>query len=155
MDISYKIENADGKQRFNYRVAGIVTQGDRFLIHQFKGADFFFLVGGRVKLGETAEQALLREFEEELGVRPLSCTVAFVAENFFTYEAEAFHELSFYFNVEGLSPEALPLDGETRENITFLWRTRDELKTLNLQPEFLKAELGKPLAGIRHLVHLD
>lgn len=53
-------------------VAALIRRGNRFLVcqrpaHKARGLLWEF-VGGKVELGETGEQALIREIQEELGV---------------------------------------------------------------------------------------
>ena len=54
-------------------VAGLIWQGDEFLICQRPmdkaRALLWEFVGGKVELGETHEEALIRECEEELGIK--------------------------------------------------------------------------------------
>ena len=56
-------------------VAALIWQGERFMIcqrppHKSCGLLWEF-VGGKVEAGETKEQALVRECQEELGIVPL------------------------------------------------------------------------------------
>ena len=64
MDISFRLED----RRFNYRVSAMLLSGTRILAMHDERSPYFYLPGGRVRLGETAEQAVVREIEEELGV---------------------------------------------------------------------------------------
>ena len=57
-------------------VAGVIERGDQVLIAQRKRTGFHPLKwefpGGKVEPGETPEEALTRELEEELGIRAAS-----------------------------------------------------------------------------------
>lgn len=95
MDISFKLEN----QKFNYRVCAMVISGNRILAMHDERSPYFYLPGGRVKMGETAEQAVIREVREELRVtlkinRPLWLNQAFFTED---VDGVRYHELCIYF----------------------------------------------------------
>ena len=66
MDISFKVEN----QKFNYRVCAVILSENQILAMRDERSPYFYLPGGRVKMGETAEQAVIREVWEELSVTP-------------------------------------------------------------------------------------
>ena len=52
---------------FNCRVAAVIVRDGKILAMQDDRSPYWYLPGGRVRLGETAQQALGRELEEELG----------------------------------------------------------------------------------------
>ncbi|MEM6887882.1 MAG: NUDIX domain-containing protein [Pseudomonadota bacterium] len=56
-------------------------------------------LGGTVEFGETAEAALIREFQEELGVRIKPLGAPFYLENIYTHEGSLGHELLAIFDV--------------------------------------------------------
>ena len=57
------------KQKFNFRVAVIpYNNNNQVLMQRVKNEEYLSLIGGRVKLGETTANALLREVQEELGI---------------------------------------------------------------------------------------
>ena len=66
MDISFRYEN----QKFNYRVCAMMISDNKILAMHDERSPYFYLPGGRVTVGETAEQAVIREAQEELGVTP-------------------------------------------------------------------------------------
>ena len=63
MDISY----VSGQEKFNYRVCAVIISDGRILTMHDERSPYFYLPGGRVRLGETAEHAVVREVREELG----------------------------------------------------------------------------------------
>lgn len=81
MDISFEA----GEEKFNYRVGAVILNDGKLLAMRDEDAPYYYLPGGRVKLGETAEQAVIREVYEELHVtaeivRPLWLNQAFFKE---------------------------------------------------------------------------
>lgn len=64
MDIAY----TSGNDKFNYRVcAMIISDGEILAMHDDR-SPYFYLPGGRVMHGKTAEDAVIREVQEELGI---------------------------------------------------------------------------------------
>ena len=95
MDISFKT----GDEKFNYRVCAIIIYDGRILAMHDGRSPFYYLPGGRVQMGETAEGAVVREMKEELGVtakvvRPLWLNQAFFNEDVSKIN---YHELCLYF----------------------------------------------------------
>jgi ADP-ribose pyrophosphatase YjhB (NUDIX family) len=83
---------------------GVVRRGrDLLLIDGYdivKDERFYRFVGGGIEFGETAADAVIREFEEELDVTVEPIRLLGVVENIFTYEDEPGHEILFLLEVE-------------------------------------------------------
>lgn len=75
-----------------------------------KGEAFHRAIGGGIEFGETAEEALRREFVEELDVSLGTVRLLGVIENIFRYEGTAGHEIAHVFGVESADIDAIPLD---------------------------------------------
>ena len=55
--------------RINLRVGAIIMKDGQFLmVGNKKCPDYLYSVGGRIKFGETAEEAVVREVYEETGI---------------------------------------------------------------------------------------
>ena len=52
----------------NIRVGAILLKEGRFLMVRNHASDYFYSVSGRLKFGETAEEAVIREVREETGI---------------------------------------------------------------------------------------
>ncbi|WP_286308692.1 NUDIX hydrolase [Agromyces mangrovi Wang et al. 2018] len=75
-----------------------------------KDASFHRALGGGIEFGETAEQALRREFVEELGVELGRVELLDVVQNIFTYEGRPGHEIAHVYAVESDEIDRIPLD---------------------------------------------
>lgn len=141
MDCTFKTPEGN----FNYRVAGVVSHNDRLLVMTEKATPHYYLPGGRVKLHESAEAALRREFEEELGISVQIRRPLWLAESFFVLEGsgEQYHELCLYYLVD-LPYETLPdADSWTQADIDgrehfYRWMSPEEVRGAKLYPVCLK-----------------
>ncbi|MCL2112316.1 MAG: NUDIX domain-containing protein [Streptococcaceae bacterium] len=101
--MSKDIALTSGSDYFRYRACGIIIENDAVLMVSNDRDDYFYSIGGAVKIGETAEEACVREVLEETGVHFEIDRLVFILENFFTLSAtdqrteKNAHELAFYF----------------------------------------------------------
>lgn len=96
MDCTFK--TPEGK--FNLRVGAVITDGKRVLVSKDGSHSFYWVTGGRVKLGETTEEAILREIREELGVEAEVARLYSIAEKFFTVDGVFYHELEYLYLIK-------------------------------------------------------
>ena len=144
MDISFQIE----AQKFNYRVCAMIISGNKILAMRDERSPYFYLPGGRVAMGETAEQAVVREVQEELGVTPKIARPLWLNQAFFTEDVDSlrYHELCIYFLMD-ISDTNLLKKGnvftltEGKHIHTFEWLEFKRLKNEYFYPTFLKKEI--------------
>ena len=67
----------------NLRVGAIITKGDQVLMVKNTRDDWYYSVGGRIQVGETSEQAIVREVREELDISMEIDRLGFIHENYF------------------------------------------------------------------------
>jgi ADP-ribose pyrophosphatase YjhB (NUDIX family) len=68
---------------FSYRIAGVLKQDQRILLQKPQNDVGYSIPGGHVRRGETSQEALIREFKEEIDADIHIEKLLFVGENFF------------------------------------------------------------------------
>lgn len=133
-----KFDTPEG--HFNFRVAGVFLYHGRLLAMKEENIDHYYLPGGRVRMHETMEEALLREMREELGVGVRVIRPLWLCESFFELGGEPVHELALYYLAE-LDWDKLPFqerefvcaDTDGDEHI-FRWLSEDEVRSVRIYP---------------------
>ena len=110
MDLSFKCDN----KKFNYRVCAMIISDNRILAMHDERSPYFYLPGGRVAMEETAEQAVIREVQEELEITPKIIRPVWLNQAFFTEDVDnlRYHELCIYFLMD-VSETDLLNNGDT------------------------------------------
>ena len=93
------------------------------------------MVGGNVKLGESTEEAIHREFGEELNISIEIKQLIWVVENFYTYDSKKVHEFMFVYLID--SNNELPAETFEMNSNIFSWFSKSELSKVTLKPNFL------------------
>lgn len=154
MDCGIEAEGA----KFRYRAAAIIVENGRMLLMENDRDPYLYTVGGAVRIGETAESAVMRECEEEIGVRYVPERLAVIQEEFYREPARDgslldAHELGFFFvkrprnTTEGVL-ERSSSDGFEERTV---WVPLEELPAHRIVPEFLR-DRGSYEGPLRHIV---
>ena len=120
--------------------------------------EYYYSVGGGVHIGETAEQAVLREVHEETGVRYEIDRLVFIHENFFSGKEllaryRLCHEVAFYFLMKPRGTQALDPHGYVNGMPeTLHWLPIDRLDEYKAYPTFFRDELKQLPTGVKHIV---
>lgn len=152
LDLTFKTD----KGKFNYRVGAIIIEDKKVLMVKNDSAPYYYSVGGRVKLNETSEEAVVRETFEETGIEFEIDRLAFIHEHFFNEEItkEHYHELAFFYLMK--VPDNMNLVcnsvGEQGTKEYLHWLPIEELDNYHVYPEFFKNKLSKGMNGIEHIV---
>lgn len=143
---------------FRYRAAAIIIENGCVLFAGNELEDYYYSVGGAVHMGETAEEAVVREVLEETGVHYEIDRMAVIHENFFcedngTLKGLNCHEICFYFLMKPRNTTELNSHGYTcgvKEEMH--WLPIEELDKYRAFPSFLKDYLSTEHSGIEHIV---
>jgi 8-oxo-dGTP pyrophosphatase MutT (NUDIX family) len=136
-----------------YRVAGVMLNRGKVLLSTDKQVDFWVLPGGSVKPFESSEEAIKREFREEIGVEIEVVRLLWIVENSFVFDNLKVHGIGLDFLVEPMewkgkiTHEAFSgletdykVAGTRYEHIeelelTFRWFDITELDTIEIRPK--------------------
>ncbi len=144
----------------NIRVGAIIIKDNCFLMVGSKRVDYLYSVGGRIKFGESAEQAVIREVFEETGVKMEIDRLGFIHENFFNGDGllkahKPVYEISFFFYMK-VPADFSPVSGSFDEN-----GAKEYLKwvplgsDIKMFPSFFKTELKSHSLGVKHFLTDD
>ncbi|TAE47309.1 MAG: NUDIX domain-containing protein [Bacteroidetes bacterium] len=147
------ISFSEGDCRFNYRVAGVAVREGRLLLHRFQSDGFWTLPGGRAEMGEVSSQTLIREMEEETGLKVIPTRLIWMAENFFIYHGRKYHELGLFYEMELENEGVAPFTGaEGNHLLEFRWFSPEEIEQETLYPAFLRSAWTEIGPGVRHFI---
>jgi len=59
-----------------------------------------YTVGGKVRINESTEDAIIRQIKEETGIDYAIENLSFVQERFFTYNNQEQYEITFYYRTK-------------------------------------------------------
>lgn len=140
MDLTIKFE--DKSEVLNIRVAIIMQTKNGFVFSHRKSGNYYFLIGGRAKLGESSIASAMREVSEEAGLNleGKDFKLISIIENFWESDREKVngqnwkvHEINYLFTV--------PLQDQIFEAIDsaeVVEIPKEELKDLDIRPEIIK-----------------
>ena len=144
MDISFKF----GNEKFNYRVCAMMIDNGKILAMHDERSPYYYLPGGRVAMGETAEAAVIREVQEELGITPGIARPLWLIQSFFTEDVDGlnYHEICIYYLMDITGTDLLSrgevfTSKEGNRTHTFEWLAFERLKDEYFYPLFLKKDI--------------
>lgn len=155
-DCSFRSED----HYFRYRAAAIIIENGCVLMAGNEASDYYYSVGGGVHLGETAEEAVVREVLEETGIRYEIGRLAFIHECFFDGDGSATglhcHEVAFYFLMKPRGSQKLDSDSVCSEGREFMhWIPLDELEKHKAFPVFFAEKLQNIPMYVEHIVTVE
>ena len=127
---------------------GVIISNGKILAMHDKRSPYYYLPGGRVKLGEKAEDAVIREVQEELNIKPSIIRPLWLNQAFFNEDVDKlnYHELCIYFLMDISDTDLLErgkifTSNEKNKTHLFEWLEFDRLEDEYFYPTFLKKEI--------------
>jgi len=122
------------REDIRIRVAGIYVENDKILLvkHTRFGKSYYLLPGGGQHTGETAAQALMREWDEELGLDITPGKFLFMGESIPDDVNNRRHVYQVVFDVEKISGDLKFTPDETLTG--YEWLPLEKLSDVTLYP---------------------
>ncbi len=139
MDLTIQLEGTT----LNIRVAIIMKTKRGYLFEKNKKG-YLFMLGGRVKAGESSLEAAQREVLEETGYGVGQMQLVAIIENFFDNTDASMHEICFIYHHEGVVDLTLPAE--------FIEIPEDQLASQDIRPEIMRKIIAAPKDKIMHAI---
>jgi len=146
-----------GEGLVNIRVGALIEKNGKLLMVQ-SSRGYLYSVGGRIKMGETAQEAVVREVFEETGVKMSVKRLIAVHENYFygdmkTNQGKLIYEVSFYFLMDVPEDFEPVCNSVTEEGVreALAWVGPDTEK--KIFPDFFREEILNPSGSVRYYLN--
>lgn len=149
---------------FSYRVAGILIRDNKILLQKPLNEDGYAIPGGHVSFGEISENALIREFREEIGADIKVRRLLLVGENFFPWDDKLCQQICLYYLISLCDPTQIPLVGSFRAydeiineqiDLEFSWLSLSQLNKIKLYPLNIIEHLLSLPDHIQHFIYRE
>lgn len=124
------------------RAAGVLIRDGKLLVQRDKNGVEYALPGGHVQVGETTENALKREFQEEMGIDIQIKRLLWTEECFWTWHGRQVHNLCFYYLIDGdIADNGAFVPHHDNDSVVYGYLPLEELENVTLYPAFLKERI--------------
>lgn len=150
-----------GEFWFRYRVGAIIIEDGCVLMAKNDVDDYYYSIGGGVHMGETSEQAVLREVREETGIDYEIDRMVFVNEGLFhgdgSLSGRECHIIAFYYLMKAKGNKGV--ESNSSNGTVFggmpeylYWIPIAELESMKAFPIFFKDKLLKMPEVLEHMI---
>ena len=154
-DIQFQEEH----KRFNCRVNGICIKDNKIFLSKLKNDKYWTFVGGKVTFGESTDCAILREYEEEVGVRLQIDKMIALIENFFDLQDYSWHQYIFFYLLRDDNNALEFFEGEREiednKDAIYRWFDLTEISDVPIKPDCSREILRSISSQIQHYINRD
>ena len=142
-DIRVMIEDI----KFGARAVGVLKKNNRILFQKRARDEFWALPGGGIEVMERAKDVIVRELEEEIGLKAVTVKKPlWFVEYFFNFDNTNWHQyiIGYLLDINDDSEIIYKdeFDGiEVEKNIIYKWIDLKDIKNAPIKPEYLKEKL--------------
>ena len=144
---------------FNCRVVGVCIKDNRIFLSKMKNDAYWTFVGGKVAMGESSAEAIVRECREELGVTLQADRLAAVIENFFQLDGRPWHQYIFLYQLRDDDGVLELFEGEREladeRNAVYKWFELSELRSVEIKPDCAVEAIEKMSGQMLHYINRE
>lgn len=139
------------------RAAGILISHGRILLQRERGGQEYAVPGGHVKIGETTDECLVREYDEEMGIKIKCLKQLWSEECLWSWEGTDRHSITFYKLISLDDGEQIPdferfMPQLENPSVEWGWVPLDRLNQLVVYPRFLHERIMRIEGSAQHFV---
>jgi 8-oxo-dGTP pyrophosphatase MutT (NUDIX family) len=132
---------------------GVCVKEGKILLCYGRKSGIAYLPGGHIDFGESGQQALEREIEEEMGLDSKAGRFIGCCEHAFRQQGEPHAEVNLVYQLDVPSLDVAEEPPAVEDWIGFKWQTLDRLAEIRFEPAALGAVIGEWLQnGGGHLI---
>lgn len=154
-DIQFKV----GETMFNCRAVGICIKDNKIILSKKKTDEYWAIVGGKVELGESTDSAVIREYQEEIGVTLQADHLVALIENFFELEGKEWHQFIFFYQLKDINNELEIFEGEKEaiddKDVIYAWFDLSDLQNVQIKPDCAIEIIRDTSKNIRHIINQE
>lgn len=139
------------------RTAGVLIRNGRIVVQRDRDGSEYAIPGGHVRIGETTQDALLREYREETGAAVRILRLLWTEECFWEMNGRRMHNLTFYYLIELCEGSDIPdkadfLPHHDNDRVMLGWMPVDQLQHVTIYPDFIKNEIHQLADHPKHFI---
>lgn len=120
---------------FRFTVRSLCFHNESILLEfQKKHPEYYYFPGGELELGESFEECLRREYQEETNAKINQADYLFVVENIFEYEQRILHSVEHFYEVSLDTYDIISKPGA----FVHKWIPLDRMKKIDIRPKVVK-----------------
>ena len=156
MDVKVKADNI----KFKFRVSGIIIEDNKVLVDRYDDVSYC-LPGGYVNVGETSEEAIIRELKEEIDLDFIIDSFVGVDECFFnnrkgvrTQAIDFYYKMSFKNkdDINNIDYDRVEDDHGKIVNHHFTWIDLNEVNNHLIRPEQIKDVIINDIRDFHYII---
>lgn len=145
------------QEHISCRAAAFIIKENRILMAKNANHPCYYVVGGGIEIGESSEEAIVREIFEETGLKLEVDRLAVIQERFYEANNQKHQEIVFFYlmkyNANINIPDNSFTDQGARE--TLHWLPVNDLEQFNIVPSFIKTKRFDCITSIEHIISYD